>query len=181
MISPTSLNTEIVIQPMNKRHVRAVRVIDKQVYPKPWSVGMYHDELKQPANRIYLVASQNGLLVGYGGAMLVHDEGHITSIAVNPNAQGNQIATRLLWGIHRGCQNKEAASMTLEVRVSNERAQALYRRFGYVPAGVRAKYYGDNNEDALIMWCHDIQETEHTERLAELKSQLTGLTTWSIA
>jgi ribosomal-protein-alanine N-acetyltransferase len=70
--------------------------------------------------------------------------------------------------------------MTLEVRVSNERAQALYRRFGYVPAGVRAKYYGDNNEDALIMWCHDIQKTEHAERLAGLKSQLTGLTTWSI-
>ena len=181
MINPTSLNTEIVIQPMNKRHVRAVRAIDKQVYPKPWSVGIYHDELKQPANRIYLVASHNGVLVGYAGAMLVHDEGHITSIAVNPNAEGNQIATRLLWGINRGCQKKEAAAMTLEVRVSNERAQALYRRFGYVPAGVRAKYYGDNNEDALIMWCHDIQKTEHTERLAELKSQLTGLTTWSIA
>jgi ribosomal-protein-alanine N-acetyltransferase len=68
--------------------------------------------------------------------------------------------------------------MTLEVRVSNERAQNLYRRFGYVPAGVRAGYYGDNGEDALVMWCHDVQEIEHNDVLAKIETEIDGTTDW---
>jgi ribosomal-protein-alanine N-acetyltransferase len=55
----------------------------------------------------------------------------------------------------------------LEVRASNEAAQQLYRKFGFLPAGVRARYY-EGTEDAIVMWCHDIQSPEYLRRLEEL-------------
>jgi ribosomal-protein-alanine N-acetyltransferase len=58
--------------------------------------------------------------------------------------------------------------MSLEVRVTNEAAQALYRQFGFVPAGIRQRYY-ENTDDAIVMWCHDIDGDEYAERLARLE------------
>jgi ribosomal-protein-alanine N-acetyltransferase len=80
------------------------------------------------------------------------------------------VATRLLaelaWvAIDRGCE-----AMTLEVRVSNAGAQALYRRFGFVPAGVRQRYY-ENTEDAIVMWCHDIGDQAYAQRLKLLSPE----------
>jgi len=170
--------THVLIEPMRKRHVRAIRSIDKQVYVKPWSAAMYHDELRQRDRRAYYVAHHDNRLAGYGGAMIVHDEGHITSVAVAPHAQGLGIATRLMIAVHRSCLRHNISAMTLEVRVSNERAQDLYRRFGYAPAGVRSGYYEDNGEDALVMWCHDVQEIEHHNLLANIETEIHGTTDW---
>jgi hypothetical protein len=64
----------------------------------------------------------------------------------------------------------EGTALTLEVRVSNVGAQALYHRFGFVPVGVRKNYY-ENVEDAIVMWCTDIAEPAYRERLAELCPQ----------
>ena len=41
--------------------------------------------------------------------------------------------------------------MTLEVRVSNTAAQALYAKWGFLTVGRRRGYYQDNGEDALLM------------------------------
>jgi ribosomal-protein-alanine N-acetyltransferase len=57
--------------------------------------------------------------------------------------------------------------MSLEVRVSNKAAQALYAKFGFVPAGIRQRYY-ENSEDAIVMWCHDIDGDEYAAKLASL-------------
>lgn len=71
--------------------------------------------------------------------------------------------------------------MTLEVRVSNQRAQRLYRRFGYAPAGVRRNYYVDGSGDkehALVMWCHDVDGGDHQERLASVEDAFAEVTDW---
>lgn len=170
--------SHIVLEAMKKRHVRAVRSIDKQVYSQPWSTSIYHEELRRRDKRVYYVAYHEGQIAGYGGAMIVHDEGHITSIAVHPEAQGLGIAKRLLVAVHRSCLDHPINAMTLEVRLSNERAQHLYRRFGYVPAGIRAGYYRDNNEDALIMWCNDIQKPAHAALLHDIETSISGSTDW---
>jgi ribosomal-protein-alanine N-acetyltransferase len=65
-----------------------------------------------------------------------------------------------------------ANSLTLEVRVSNRSAQALYQRFGMAPVGVRKRYYKD--EDALVMWVHDIDSSEYRARLEEIEASLSG-------
>ena len=74
-------------------------------------------------------------------------------------------------GIVRGC-----TALTLEVRVSNQAAQEMYRRFGYAPAGVRKNYYSETNEDALVMWADDIDTPEYATRLDELEAGVPGMT-----
>ena len=62
--------TPVVVEQMRKRHVRAIRNIDKQVYTKPWSASMYHDELRRRDKRVYYVAYQNSRVAGYGLALI---------------------------------------------------------------------------------------------------------------
>jgi ribosomal-protein-alanine N-acetyltransferase len=97
-------------------------------------------------------------------------DAHVTNIAVAADRQHAGVGTRLLaelaWkAIDRGCE-----AMTLEVRVSNTGAQALYRKFGFVPAGVRQRYY-ENTEDAIVMWCHDIGLPDYAERVSLLSPE----------
>ena len=62
--------------------------------------------------------------------------------------------------------------MTLEVRVGNNPAIELYRRFGYAPAGIRRNYYSEEGEDALIMWAHDVDQPAHADRLLGIERSL---------
>lgn len=171
----------LAVQPMRRRDIRAVRAIDRQVYPSPWSTALYLDELSSRHTRVYRIGRFGPRIVGYAGAMLVHDEGHVTSVAVDPTAQGAGVAARLLAAVHLGMLRLGADAMTLEVRASNGRAQELYRRFGYAPAGVRKAYYSDGTgekEDALVMWCHGVQEQEHLERLRSVERAFADTTDW---
>jgi ribosomal-protein-alanine N-acetyltransferase len=73
--------------------------------------------------------------------------------------------------VERGCRN-----LTLEVRMSNSGAQALYQRFGFVPAGVRRGYYPETGEDALVMWANDVDTETYAVRLREIESGVPGRT-----
>jgi len=150
---------------MRRRHLRAVLAIEAQVYPRPWSSRLFEDELDR-SGRIYLVARIGPTVVGYAGLLMIADDGHVATVAVDPSWQGHGIATRLLAELVRGSLVLGANQLTLEVRVSNVRAQSVYRRFGFAPAGARKGYYGDNGEDALVMWAHEIRSDEHQARLA---------------
>ena len=159
----------IVIEPMRHRHVGQALAIERTAYPKPWSARVFHDELDQARDgaRHYLIARRGRTVVGYAGLMFVADEAHVTNIVVHPQHRRTGIATRLLGrlaaaAIERGCH-----AWTLEVRASSTGAQELYRRFRFMPVGVRARYY-EGTEDAIVMWCHDIQSEAYARRLAEL-------------
>ncbi|MEX2294443.1 MAG: ribosomal protein S18-alanine N-acetyltransferase [Acidimicrobiales bacterium] len=170
--SPELADREVVIGPMRRRHLRGVLRIEQQVYPRPWSMGLFMSELASGASRVYVTARIGSSVVGYGGLMLVPDDGHITTLAVDPAWHRHRIGTRVLHtltaaGIARGAKN-----LTLEVRVGNEPAQGLYRAFGFAPAGIRKGYYAESNEDALIMWANDIDTPEYAERLAGLADAL---------
>ena len=90
------------------------------------------------------------------------DDGHITTIAVDPAWQRRGIASRLWWPSPPGPPPPGAChNLTLEVRVTNHGAQTLYRRFGFVPAGMRKAYYPDNGEDAMVMWATDIDAPDY--------------------
>jgi ribosomal-protein-alanine N-acetyltransferase len=162
----------IEITTMRRRHVRGVLQIEQQVYPRPWSMSLFLSELAQRTSRVYLVAKVGATVVGYAGLMLVGSDGHITTIAVDPAWHRRGIGARLLLelsriGIASGC-----TALTLEVRMSNDAAQSMYRRFGYAPAGVRKNYYAETNEDALIMWAHDVDLSPYEARLDEIEAAL---------
>lgn len=162
---------ELRIVPMRRRHLRAVTRIEGAVCPRPWSIGLFLSELGAGPSRRYLVARAEGAVVGYGGLMVGAGEGHVTTLAVDPGWQRRSVGTHLLlalveWGLEQGC-----SALTLEVRIGNLGAQALYRRFGFVPAGVRPGYYAETNEDALVMWAHDVDAPAYAERLAAIAAR----------
>ncbi len=155
----------VVIAPMRRRHLKAVVAIEQQVFPTPWSLSLYLSELTMGSTRAYFVALSGSEVVGYAGLMLAVGEGHVTTIGVAPRWQRHGIGTRLLLELAHTARAGGADDLTLEVRLSNTGAQAMYHRFGFVPAGIRKNYYAEVHEDALIMWAHDIQSDDYARRL----------------
>jgi ribosomal-protein-alanine N-acetyltransferase len=166
----------ITLAPMRRRHLRAVLATERKVYPKPWTMALFLGELARPESRSYVIARSGAVVVGHAGVLYIADEGHVTTIAVDPDWQRRQVATRLMLFQLRHSAARGAHALTLEVRVSNTGAQELYRRFGFAPAGVRKAYYPDNDEDALIMWAHDIDSPAMAERLAAIEGEILGST-----
>src|SRR3546814_18937910 len=109
--------------------------------------------------------------------MCVLEDGHVTTIAVDPRWHRYKLGTRLLLALARGGIDEGAQNLTHEVRASNRGAQALYHRFGFVPAGIRKGYYIETNEDAIVMWANDADPTEDAQCPAPLESSLPGATT----
>ncbi len=162
--------------PMRRRHLRSVMRIEAQVYPRPWSLPLFMSELNLRSSRLYYVARVEGSVVGYCGLMLVEDDAHITNIAVDPAWHRHQIGTRLLLNAARQAAARGATRLTLEVRMSNQAAQGLYRKFGFEAAGVRKNYYAESREDALIMWAYGLATGEYRERLVTIEGELSGST-----
>jgi ribosomal-protein-alanine N-acetyltransferase len=169
---PDPSSAEVVIGPMRRRHLRGVLRIEHQVYPRPWSIGLFMSELGFGSSRVYLAARIGPTVVGYGGLMLVAEDGHITTLAVEPDWHRHRVGTRLLHTLAQTAIERGAKNLTLEVRVSNEAAQHLYRSFGFAPAGIRKGYYVETNEDALIMWAHDVDTPDYADRLEALAATL---------
>ncbi len=156
---------------MSEEDFPAVAALEQATYATPWSEQVFRDELAQP-DRIYLVAVDESALAGYAGLMRVGEEAHVTTVAVDDAWRGKKVGTALMLRLVDGAIRNGAAHLTLEVRTSNVIAQDLYRRFGMAPVGVRKNYY--QNEDALIMWAHDIGGPEYGERLAQIREGLSA-------
>ena len=156
------------IEPMRRKHLKSVLRIEQQVYPRPWSAALFHSELALRSTRAYYVARVGRDVVGYAGLMMTLDDGHVTTIAVDPARHREKIGTRLMLQLARESIARGATALTLEVRVSNKGAQDLYRRFGFAPVGVRKNYYPVTGQDALLMWVYGIDTDEYAARLDEL-------------
>jgi ribosomal-protein-alanine N-acetyltransferase len=167
----------VQLVPMRRRHLRAVLKIEAQVYPRPWSLPLFMSELNLRNSRAYYVARVDGAVVGYAGLMITGDDAHVTTIAVDPLWHRHKIGTRLLLTLAREATERGARHLTLEVRVSNTGAQAMYRKFGFHPAGIRRNYYVETNEDALVMWAEDLDSDAYISRLADIEAGIPGTTT----
>lgn len=111
-------------------------------------------------------------IVGFAGMWMAFDEAHVTTIGVEPGRRGNGLGELLLIAMVDEAIARGANWLTLEVRVSNVSAQALYRKYGFTVHGSRRRYYSDNNEDALIMWSPSLHETAFRERVETLRGAL---------
>ena len=169
-ITDAESSQDLVIVPMRRAHIRKIMPIEQQVYPRPWTPQVFVEELEQArvGKRHYLVGTIGDELVGYGGLLYVENDAHVTNIAVDPMWRSRGIATELLLDLAWEANRRGCEAMTLEVRHTNVAAQQLYRRFGFVPAGVRKKYY-ENRDDAIVMWCAGVQEPEFAERLRKIE------------
>lgn len=157
---------------MRRRHLRKVLSIESRVYPRPWSMSLFLSELAQRTTRTYLVARYQGDVIGYAGMMFTGKEAHVTNIAVDPDFHGRKVGSRLLLTVITEAIARGAGTISLEVRVSNQAAQAMYRKFGFEAVGVRKGYYIETNEDALVMVAEDALSTEYRLLLGDIRAEL---------
>ena len=135
--------------------LREIEEIERRSYGTPWSRSMFAGELAKPSS-ICLGAfganEQEDRLVGYLIVSRYVDAWHVMNVAVDPDHRSRGIATMLLERLFELTADDARRGYTLEVRVSNATAIALYERLGFEARGIRRGYYTDNREDALIMW-----------------------------
>lgn len=141
------------IRRMNFMDVDAVLTVEQEAFTTPWSRAAFEAETSDNDLAYYLVIDDGGTIAGYAGMWLIIDEAHVTNIALAAAYRGAGLGEKLVRALMDLARERGALSMTLEVRVSNAKAQSLYAKLGFVPRGKRRNYYTDNREDALIMWC----------------------------
>jgi ribosomal-protein-alanine N-acetyltransferase len=137
-----------------------IELIERAVYPTPWSRSMFAGELAKPSS-LCLGAFDSelaGALVGYLVVSRYVDAWHIMNLAVDTAYRRRRVASQLLDELFEVTAGDSRRGYTLEVRVSNTSAIALYERFGFEASGIRRGYYTDNREDALIMWKDPIKQ-----------------------
>ena len=130
----------------------AALAIEQRCSPHPWTHGNFAGSLA--AGHWAQGISRGGELLGYCIAMPAADEAHLLNIAIAPEHQKRGLAQRLMRALLAWARTRGARDVWLEVRASNERAQRLYLRQGFAPAGRRPGYYpcpGGQWEDALLM------------------------------
>jgi [ribosomal protein S18]-alanine N-acetyltransferase len=156
------------IEKLKRRDLRHVLRIEGKVFPEPWSVEVFNSELALRKGRLYRAVWDGDEMAGYIGFMMTDDEAHMTTIATAPGFQRSGVATTMIVDGVRTLRASGIKHLSLEVAADNEPAQALYRRFGFAPVGVRKNYYPVTGQDALVMWAYDIDTDEYARRLDEL-------------
>lgn len=161
-----AVSAPLEVGPMRMADIAAVLEIERLSFSSPWPAFAFEQELT--ANRLahYRVARLNGRVVAFGGIWLMVDEAHITTFGVHPDHRRRGIGRRLLLRLAEAAIDLGSARMTLEVRVGNTGAQALYRSFGFRVSGQRVAYYSDDGEDALVMTTPELAGPEMQSLLA---------------
>jgi len=126
--------------------------IERRAFPMPWSLSMFVLELSKPSG-ICLAAVNDEQMLGYVICARYDEAYHVMNIAVDPDVRRQGVAKALLDAVLDTAGHD--ANYTLEVRVSNRPAIALYESYGFRGVGTRPRYYADNGEDAIIMWRAD--------------------------
>lgn len=149
---------QVLIQPMSVQDIPIIEALEEACFPEPWSGEIYRHELAHnPLSAYWVVrpapchAQPAPPILAYGGYWLTPPEAHIVTIATHPDCRRQGLGRMLMaWMIERA-RAGGATEITLEVRASNEAAQALYAHMGFIPVGRRKGYYRNNHEDALLM------------------------------
>ncbi|RSD20747.1 ribosomal protein S18-alanine N-acetyltransferase [Mesobacillus subterraneus] len=146
------MNKTITFRNMTVDDLNDVMEIEVHSFATPWSREAFFNELTKNQFAQYLVVEVDHTVVGYCGVWIIVDEAHITNIALLPEYRGLKLGEALFARVMELARELGALRVTLEVRVSNERAQNLYRKFGFEEGAIRKQYYTDNMEDAIVMW-----------------------------
>ncbi len=125
-----------------------------------------------PTRQPTSLSRESAAIIGFAGLWLMVDEAHITTIAVHPAHRGLHVGELLLNSLVGIAYEIGARTVTLEVRVSNTVAQNLYRKYGFEVAGLRRRYYSDNDEDAYIMTTPEIHSPAYERQFARLRAEL---------
>jgi [ribosomal protein S18]-alanine N-acetyltransferase len=141
----------IELHPMTRTHLRAVADLERELFADdPWSERTLREELAGP-DRYYLVAQEGTDLVGYGGVANLAGEAHVMTIGVRTDRRRAGLGSLLLAGLLAQTTRWRCTRVLLEVAADNAAAQQLYAKHGFVPIGVRRRYYPATGTDAVVM------------------------------
>ena len=135
---------------MTAEDVSQVARLEAMCFSHPWSERSVASELTNPLS-LWLVATENDLVVGYVGSQSVLGEADMMNVAVLPEYRNRGIAGKLILDLIAALKENAVHCLTLEVRASNEAAIHLYDSLGFVQVGRRPNYYAAPKEDALIL------------------------------
>lgn len=141
--------SELAIERAGPYDVGAIHRIEQESFPAPWRVEFFTSEI-HAEGRFNLVAKIDGIIVGYLFAMWIFDEMHVNKIAVEAKHRRHGIADALMAHCFTFAREHDIATISLEVRQSNEGAQEFYRHLDFAPAFLRRRYYPDG-ETAVVM------------------------------
>lgn len=140
------------VRPMRWWDIEAVLDLERDLFgADAWSPAMFWSELAESDTRHFLVAEDEGRIVGYAGLAAYPDIAYVQTIAVTRERWGAGLGPRLLQALLDEAARRGKDRVALEVRVDNARAQAMYERFGFRPVAVRKGYYQPSNVDGLVM------------------------------
>jgi ribosomal-protein-alanine N-acetyltransferase len=159
------------IRKMQPSDLPRVVEVERACFGERWSQAAFENELAN-AQSSYFVSLHGGAIVGYAGYWLILEEAHITTIGTDPAHQGKGFGERMLLHLVDHAARAEARWVTLEVRVSNQAAIALYEKYGFTSLGRRRGYYHDNHEDALVMWTENIDTPAYKALLQQRREAL---------
>jgi ribosomal-protein-alanine N-acetyltransferase len=168
------MTVELTIEQMQGRHLAAVEAIDALAYSRPWSTATWRKELAADDRR-HLVARRGDRVVAHAGMLRVLDDAHITTVAVHPDEEGNGIGTHLVALLLGQARHWGLEAATLEVRAAAHRAQRMYGRLGFTPAGVRKGYYSHPPDDAIVMWLAELTSPTVVRRISGVLAETTGV------
>jgi [ribosomal protein S18]-alanine N-acetyltransferase len=141
------------LRPMTEADLSGVLELEDALFAEEaWSRHMLLGELEQqPESRYYLVAEQDGALIGYAGLLSAGQQADVLTIAVATASWGHGIGSRLLAALLAEARRRGCREMFLEVRADNVRAQRLYKWWGFAEIGIRRGYYQPSGMDAIVM------------------------------
>ena len=142
---------KLEITEMKQEDIPAVAALEREIFSMPWSENGFLSALSS-SDTLYLTARADGRVVGYCGLLQSFDEADITNVAVSPAYRGRSVGYRMLSELMEAGKTRGIERYTLEVRVSNQAALALYEKLGFASVGVRKNFYEKPKEDAVIMW-----------------------------
>jgi ribosomal-protein-alanine N-acetyltransferase len=167
---------QLHIRRMRDRDVPEIMTIESVSFGRHhWAEESFLNEMRNQMGRYYSLidnSQSQTRLIGYCGFWIIFEEAHITTVAVKPELRGNSLGEILLVHMLDRCMGQTIHWVTLEVRATNYSAQNLYYKYGLQVAGLRPKYYQDNNEDALIMTTPDILTPDYRATFRKLKDGL---------
>lgn len=139
------------IRKMDEQDLDEIVHLEQMLFSSPWSKDDFLYELKVNPFGHYVVIEDQGCLAGYLGMWLMGDQSQITTIGINENVQRQGYGSRLIQYALDITRQKKYHNINLEVRVSNDKAIALYQKYGFKNVATRKNYYEDNHEDAYLM------------------------------
>jgi ribosomal-protein-alanine N-acetyltransferase len=150
-VTTTPLPAPPTIRRLTYADLPQVIAIERRAYPTPWSLAMFVLELSKPSGVCLAATDAEGAIVGYCICSRYDTVWHIMNVSVSPEHRRLGIASSMLGDLFARVGESDPR-FTLEVRMSNAGAIALYEGLGFRGAGLRRRYYQDNGEDAVIMW-----------------------------